>query len=336
MVRINLVFCSENLHCLVHLSLPSVVLAEASWYGSLRSGWESNGAGQAGVVDNGSRWGIKGSSEVSEGLSAVYQFETKIDSSNASNSVGAAGGRLSYVGLSGGFGTLTIGQVWSAAYNNIGGIIDTPHKYGTSGIVGDALYRIDSAISYAVSVGSVSLQADIQGKQGSGKSKMDEDKDIDASNFGATVAIGENGKIAIGHANFDVPDKQRTKKTSIAAAYNVGGMTLSLGHGVKKHKNSAAANAETAEENVKNNYFGVAGGVGDTGISFVFQAHSTKGDTKTGAGAKTSMKKMSPWVFGLSRSLGGGASVHFEHKNPDNDTDGEDKSSNYFGLMVNF
>ena len=123
----------------VHLSLPSVVLAEASWYGSLRAGWESNAAGQAGVVDNGSRWGIKGSSEVSEGLSAVYRFETKIDSSNA----GSPGGRLSYVGLSGGFGTLTIGQVWSAAYNHIGGIIDTPHKYGTSGIVGDALYRIE-------------------------------------------------------------------------------------------------------------------------------------------------------------------------------------------------
>ena len=280
---------------------------------------------------------------MSEGLSAVYRFETKIDSSNA----GSPGGRLSYVGLSGGFGTLTIGQVWSAAYNHIGGIIDTPHKYGTSGIVGDALYRIDSAISYAVSVGSVSLQADIQGKQGSGMSKnpmkpanaeahIEEDKDIDASNFGATLAIGENGKIAIGHAKFDDFENQSTKKTSIAGAYTVGGMTLSLGHGVKKHKNSTTGDAVVVEENVKNNYFGVAGGVGDTGISFVFQAHSTKGDSETGDGMKKSMKKMSPWVFGLSRSLGGGASVHFEHKNPDNDTDGKDKSSSYFGLMVNF
>ena len=32
----------------------------------------------SGVVDNGSRWGIKGSHELSDGLNAVYQFETKL------------------------------------------------------------------------------------------------------------------------------------------------------------------------------------------------------------------------------------------------------------------
>ena len=36
----------------------------------------------------------------------------------------SGGGRLAYVGLSGGFGTLTIGQIWSASYNSVGAITD--------------------------------------------------------------------------------------------------------------------------------------------------------------------------------------------------------------------
>ena len=54
------------------LSVPSVVFAEedggATWYGSLRVGVTSSAT--AGVADGGSRWGVKGSSEVSEGLTA--------------------------------------------------------------------------------------------------------------------------------------------------------------------------------------------------------------------------------------------------------------------------
>ena len=58
------------------LSVPSAVFAEANWYGSLRSGLEVSD-GNTKVVDIGSRWGIKGSAEAGEGLTAVYRFEHK-------------------------------------------------------------------------------------------------------------------------------------------------------------------------------------------------------------------------------------------------------------------
>ena len=98
-------------------SIPSVVFAEASWYGSIRTGVSSAPGedvfgdptpAKTGVSDFDSRWGIQGSNEVSEGLTAVYRYERSIDSSNAGDA-GVEGGRLSYVGLSGGFGTITIG-----------------------------------------------------------------------------------------------------------------------------------------------------------------------------------------------------------------------------------
>ena len=62
------------------LSVPSVVLgaemAGASLYGSFRTGL-TFGSGDASVSDYGSRWGIKGSYEVSEGLTASYKYEGK-------------------------------------------------------------------------------------------------------------------------------------------------------------------------------------------------------------------------------------------------------------------
>ena len=42
------------------------------------------------LSDVGSRWGIKGSHEVSEGLTASYKFEGKINTTNA-ESFGGAG-----------------------------------------------------------------------------------------------------------------------------------------------------------------------------------------------------------------------------------------------------
>ena len=73
------------------------------------------------MKSNGSRWGVKGSNEVSEGLSAVYRYEESLDLTSASL---GAGNRLSYVGLSGGFGSVTLGRVFSASYNHVGVLTD--------------------------------------------------------------------------------------------------------------------------------------------------------------------------------------------------------------------
>ena len=130
---------------------PQLAFAEASWYGSIRTGLQNEET--SGLADRGSRWGIKGSSEIAEGLTAVYRYERSIDSTNAEDT----GGRLSYVGLSGNFGTITVGQVWSATYNSVGVITDNSGAFGDS----ETDLRIGNAVSYSVSVGNLSLQADV-------------------------------------------------------------------------------------------------------------------------------------------------------------------------------
>ncbi len=169
----------------VYLSIPSVSYAEANWYGSLRGGIEF-GDDDTKFFDGASRWGIKGESEVSEGLSAVYQFEHKISTKDASQSEG----RLAYVGLSGGFGTLTLGQIWSASYNHAGVIRDFPNWYTSS----DTSLRVGNALSYSLSTGTISMQID---------AIMDEDIDtdqaIDQLEFGMTIGLGDIGKIGLGY-----------------------------------------------------------------------------------------------------------------------------------------
>ena len=204
------------------LSVPSVVFAEANWYGSLRAGVKSSDS-NIGVFDAGARWGIRGSAEAGDGLTAVYRFETKINTATADLS----GGRLSYVGLSGGFGTVTVGQIWSASYNSTGAITDNSWFWGNS----ETSYRIGNAVSYAFSNDLMSLQADaVYGSPGSAAEEGDysgmftaygltiqtpadgisadqatainharNEKNLQQFEFGLTVNIGDMGKVAFAH-----------------------------------------------------------------------------------------------------------------------------------------
>ena len=331
----------------VLLSIPSVVFAEASWYGSIRTGIESNSSNNTGVAAFGSRWGIRGSSEVSEGLTAVYRYERSIDSSDASE----PDGRLSYVGLSGGFGTVTVGKVWGAAYNHFGGIVDQALWYGSTGRTGD---RFGNAVSYAVSVGNVSLQADAIMDQSTGKTG-------DGFNFGATLGgLMETGSIAIAHRKH--PDMGPVSRSAsyIAGNYGIGDMTVFLGYsqdstdyGISAACTAASITATdspdcTNDEKDKFTYAGVHGGVGDTGVNYVFTMRSEKTSTNGfgwrdaddddtfDAGENVAIPTSSssnPWTLGLNRSLGGGATLRFEHGEPDSNTA---DSSTAVWLQVDF
>ena len=331
------------------LSLPTVVFAEASWYGSVRAGVssgpteDSRTTSQSGVTDFDSRWGIKGSSEVSEGLTAVYRYERKIESTDASDS----GGRLSYVGLSGRFGTITVGQVWSASYNSFGAIVDKSGAYGMS----DTTTRVGNAVSYAVTVGNLSLQADAIMDSSTKKS-------VDAFQVGATLGgLMETGSIAAAHIqhadvkgdgdkitfdgaiapdyvvknSFIVPKGTTAKSSSsyIVGQYEVGGMAIHLGASRYRSTNTCSGGLDENNQPIdltgpfqcmkkvehSATYAGIQGDVGDTGVSYFIQMRDldSKRTDNLAPNAQTLTFSSTPWVLGLSRKLGGGASVHFEH-----------------------
>lgn len=61
---------------------------------------------------NGSRWGLKGEEDLGGGLKALFKIESGFSADTGAGNSGP--NRQTYVGLSGGFGTLTFGNVYSA------------------------------------------------------------------------------------------------------------------------------------------------------------------------------------------------------------------------------
>ena len=180
----------------MYLSVPSVSGADATWYGSLRGGIHFTDD-ETKFYDGASRWGIKGKSEVSEGLTAVYNFEHKISTNDASQ----PGGRLANVGLSGGFGTLTLGQIWSASYNHAGVIRDFPFWHTSP----DTSLRVGNALSYSLATDVISFQIDaiMDGEVDTGSA-------IDQMEFGMTLGLGDVGKVALGYTTVEEVAVERT------------------------------------------------------------------------------------------------------------------------------
>ena len=98
-------------------------------------------------------------------------------------------------------------------------------------------------------------------------------------------------------------------------------------------KSSLESPCVVSNVTTKNMYAGIRGSVADTGVSYLFQVVSTKDKGNRATGADVDESKATPWMIGLTKSLGGGASVHFEHANPDKK--GE-KSVSYLALKVDF
>lgn len=110
-------------------------------YGRVNLSVESQKVGSAAaktvLQNNSSRWGLKGSEDMGSGLKAGFQLE-----SGFAADTGAAAstywGRQAEVNLSGGFGTLRLGQFTSEAYYATADYISNHnHDTGTSS---DALY----------------------------------------------------------------------------------------------------------------------------------------------------------------------------------------------------
>ncbi len=304
------------------------------------------------MFDGGSRWGIKGSHEAGEGLSAVYRFEHKMSTENAGL---GGGGRLAYVGLSGGFGTVTAGQIWSASYNSFGAVTDNSWFWGDA----QTAYRHGNAISYAFSNDLMSLQLD--GRYGGPEGNdTDPDTGLQDVEFGLSINVGDIGKVALSHQDDKYTMKEQflvateaagaynayndstwqTVTNSIAAEISVSDLTVYVGSQKEKVSNTTGARpdagytdlvvsdfddptsaddtfsiansdathgSEAPDTEQKTTFFGIRGGLGDTGLSYVFQWRDKKDSHK-------------PWVLSLTKGLGDSAALIIEHANNDGDS----------------
>ncbi len=302
-------------------------------YGSFRVNLSSQD-GETSIVNNGSRWGVKGTPEVSEGLNAVYRYEQGLDF--GSKKAKDVENRLSFVGISGGFGSLTAGTFTSATYAHTGSYTDLGFS---ESFAGHAKNKVGNAISYAASTGPVSFQFDVQMKdpsdensyKGSTEDSFVKDSSVDEVQFGlsfdtgfAKVGLAARNKPLPKEADADndgqpdEPDKKdgAIKTTGVAFSVPMNGYTFA----------AAWHNKKVRKQDADKQVVGAVGGpVADTGLNFVVSMSDRDDGTN-------------PYYVELSQSIGGGASFAYQYQEPDaKDKMGEDVGSkSVLQLKVDF
>ena len=195
--------------------------------------------------------------------------------SDAIGGDGGPGGRLSYVSLSGGFGSITLGQIWSASERHYGFAVDPSYYNGTSAGAGS---RSSNTVSYSSSAGDVSFQID----------KVTGD--------GARIALGTSanlGPVGVGLGYWSSSDNE-AGFTGVAVSTGAAGVNLTIG-----------LSSSTSDMGVKSktNILNVGGSVGDSGLSYAVQVVNS--DKDAGMGDQN--------LIVVTNSLGSGASLIFEH-----------------------
>ncbi len=161
----------KTLVAIAALTLVGAVSAQSSvtLYGRIDAAIGSQKTTTAGVtvadkgvqilagIHTGNRWGMKGSEDLGGGMKAIFQLESGFSvDTGASAQGGLLFGRQAYVGLSGGFGTLTVGRQYDMLDNAYGmydafgysgyGAMNYVFNRGTGG---DVIGRQNNSVAYS-------------------------------------------------------------------------------------------------------------------------------------------------------------------------------------------
>ena len=164
-----------------------------------------------------SRFGVKASSDLGNGLTAHgrYEFSTTTDKEGG----GIDDTRIATVGISGGFGRVDVGNQWSSFYNTVG--TDMDPTYWVAGISGSTPYRSSNTIKYSNSVGPLSLQADLRLNGKAEGADSAEGLRGDGGGIGLRVAVTDSFTLAAAYDTEDQSDEMMTT-AAVYGGYSVG------------------------------------------------------------------------------------------------------------------
>jgi predicted porin len=205
------------------LAASAAAQAETTLYGSVRAGiqWTdpNNGNDNWQVKDESSRWGIKGSEDLGNGLSAIYQMEYGFNTANGGSGFSS---RETWVGLKGGFGEVRLGNTESPYYKVSGRTDVFITSFWNYSLMGNT--RRSNALTYLLPGGlpvTGGVQAVMDG--GAGEDGVDEYSagvNFEVGPFGAGVGYvsdeANNEDAWTVAASFDIAG------ASIGAAYESG------------------------------------------------------------------------------------------------------------------
>ena len=196
--------------------LATPVAADVDVSGSIRVRMDYDGS-QWQVKNSGSRLRFKASSDLGNGQSAYMNYEFGVDAGAGSIQTGTTK-RLTYVGIKGDWGSLSLGSQWSTLFNTVGTFVDKSNRYGGLGYWGEGggQYRMKDSVALSTNIGGFSVSADAQMNAGG--------DDLDRATIGTNISVGG---VSIGAA---WQDHGNADFTGIGASISLAGVALSGGY----------------------------------------------------------------------------------------------------------
>ena len=288
-------------------------------------------------VKNGNRWGLKGTEDLGNGTSAIFQLESGFDLGNGRSSQGGRlFGRKAIVGLSGdSWGTLSLGR----QYNIADDVISPIDPFGTgflqAGVTGGAFgdspsARMDNSIKYMTpDFSGFKFGVGYAGKNTKDESNIDglRETSRDTSNW-ITVGGGYfNGPLSVAasydrfrtdttytnDAGADVDNKGTTHMWNVGGAYDFEVVKLHLLYGQIR----GAVNNDVVAEN----------GVGGLGLNGSLADYTTVTNINSSAYglnyAQTNGYRQQSWMAGLTAPVGDDGKVLFSYQGNTSKNTGE-------------
>ncbi len=191
-----------------------------------------------------SRWGVRGSEDLGGGLKAFFQFEQglRLTTGEIAKSGGTEFGRRAHVGLSGGFGKVTLGRT-STVYDDARGLANTysvfdssftPSANGVFSSGGDYASRANSQIRYDL--------PNLGGVYGGLTYAFDQKADVDSTITGLLLGY-KNGpmNVALGYQN---QKESSDKYMQLAGTYNMGVAALAVGYNTRSGSDAKGDDTE--------------------------------------------------------------------------------------------
>ena len=335
--------------------------AEATVYGRVNNAiiLEDKGGTTGSTADIGgvgSRFGVKASSDLGNGLTAHgrYEFGTNTDDGAG----GITSTRIATAGVSGGFGRVDAGNQWSAFYNSVGVDLDPTWTVGPVG--SPTPFRSPNTIKYSNSVGPLALEADLrlgdEGGEGASLSGTGGGIGIrvaatDSLTIAAAFDLDDQTDVDIvtaAHVNDDgSTDARSTAKGNEHSRASISGK-LSFGQfwgalGWSSHEAESSAGASVAEREYVVGYVGMSFTDSTSGWIGFSQCESDAGaclksrDMTASSKAASEAAEPSKIAAGLYHNMGGGLQFWYEGGSTDRDEPGSDDAvKHWVGIRYDF
>lgn len=310
------------------LAASAAAQAETTLYGSVRAGitWANqdievediNSPGDIAdtisdgvwvVKDESSRFGIKGSEDLGNGLSAIYQFEYGF---NVANGGSGFSSRETWVGLKGGFGEVRLGNT-EAPYYKVAGRTDVfITSFWNYSLISST--RRNNSLTYLLPGGlpvTGGVQVTMDGD--SDRGAVEDENGIDEYNAGVNFEIGPFGA-GVGYISDEVDNEDAF---AVAASFDIAGASIGVSYedGDFDDRGRSACGAASVDDSA---YWAVEGqyALGAT----VLRAGWNRCDPDGGDEADG-------WAVGFSHDLSSRTKVALEYQqvedpaNPDLDND---------------